>query len=59
MSDDRIGYSREEAAKKAGVSFSAIKAAINTGALRAKKAGRRYLVSDEQLREWFENLPDA
>lgn len=55
----RLAYSPAEAAEKVGLSESTIKRAINAGLLRAKKNGRRYLITEEQLREWLSELPDA
>lgn len=67
MSGDQIAYSREEAARRAGVSLDTIRRAINKGQLRAKRTGQtedgtptgRYLISDADLRAWFDGLPDA
>jgi excisionase family DNA binding protein len=59
----RLFYTREEAAKAAGVSLDTVRRAINAGTLRAKRTGKegggKYLVSAEALRSWFEQLQDA
>lgn len=60
---DRLFYTREEAADLANVSKSTIVAAINSGALRAKRTGDegggKYLISRQQLEDWFAGLKDA
>lgn len=59
----RLFFTREEAAKAAGVSLDTIRRAINAGHLRAKRTGPegggKYLVSADALRAWFEQLADA
>lgn len=59
MSANRVAYDRQEAADLYGVSFDTIKTAVNTGALKAKKNGNRYLILADSLAAWFEALPDA
>lgn len=59
----RMFFTREEAAKAAGVSLDTVRRAINAGTLRAKRTGAegggKYLVSAEALTAWFEQLQDA
>lgn len=58
----KLGYSVDEAATLAGVSSDTIRKAIHTldgVALRAKKIGRKYLITHEQLQAWLAALPDA
>lgn len=54
---------REQAASVCNVSVDVIAAAINKGALRAKRTGERgggkYLVAPEALHDWFAGLMDA
>lgn len=59
----RLFFTREEAAKAAGVSLDTIRRAINAGTLRAKRTGDagggKYLISADALRQWFASLQDA
>lgn len=64
----QLFFGREEAARRAGVSFDTIRRAINSGALKAKRSGwdehkkvptGKYLISEADLRAWFAGLPDA
>lgn len=57
--EERLAYSREEAARKVGVSLDTIRRAINKGDLKAKRIGRRISITDDALRDWLERLPDA
>jgi excisionase family DNA binding protein len=52
-----LGRSINAAAIRAGVGRSTVYAAINTGALRARKAGRRTLILDADLQAWLASLP--
>ena len=45
------------AAIRAGVGRSTVYAAINSGALRARKAGRRTLITVADLKVWLDSLP--
>lgn len=60
---ERLFFTREEAADLANVSKSTIVAAINSGALKAKRTGDegggKYLISRAQLEAWFDSLVDA
>lgn len=63
----RIALNTTDAAEACGVSVDSIKAAIRSGALRAKRSARtengdpagRYLVTVDALRDWLDGLPDA
>lgn len=55
----QAAYNRQQAAQMYGVSLSTIERAIHSGALRAKKVGRLYLLSEKALQEWFEGLDEA
>lgn len=50
---------RAQAAERYGVSKATITRAIAAGDLKAKRYGRRYLVSLDALEDWFAALPDA
>lgn len=52
-------YSREQAAEAYGVGIKDISNAIRSGALKAKQPGRKYLISEAALEEWFAGLRDA
>jgi excisionase family DNA binding protein len=55
--DTPLGRSINDAALRAGVGRSTVYAAINAGALRALKAGRRTLILDADLQAWLDSLP--
>ena len=55
--DAPLGRSINAAALRAGVGRSTVYAAINSGALRARKAGRRTLILDIDLKTWLDSLP--
>jgi excisionase family DNA binding protein len=63
----KIAYTIEEAAEQVSVSKNLIRAAVRTGALRAKWTGRKdtgegtgkQLIGEDALRAWFESLADA
>lgn len=57
--NSRRAVTRQEAADMYGVSFDVIKRAINAQQLPAKKVGRTYRVSLDDLAAWWEGLPDA
>lgn len=62
MSAPKLGYSIDEAAQLSGVSSDTIRKAIHSSegtALRAKKVGRKYLITHDQLTAWLSALPDA
>jgi excisionase family DNA binding protein len=45
------------AALRAGVGRSTVYSAINSGALTARKAGRRTLITIADLKVWVDSLP--
>ena len=57
QTDTPLGHSINAAAIRAGVGRSTVYAAINAGALRARKAGRRTLILDADLKTWLDSLP--
>jgi excisionase family DNA binding protein len=56
-------FTRKQAAEVTNTSEDTIRAAINTGKLRAKRLGdsanAKYLISADALRDWFDQLEDA
>jgi excisionase family DNA binding protein len=52
-----LAYSVPEACEIANAGRTSIYEAINAGALRAVKRGRRTLILDEDLRQWLQSLP--
>jgi excisionase family DNA binding protein len=59
MNTNTLAVSIVEAARRAGVSRSFIYAEISCGKLKIRKAGRRSLISVQDLEEWFSSLPKA
>jgi hypothetical protein len=63
MSDQTIawkpGYSVKEAAETVSLSEWTIWDELRKGNLRAKKRGRRTIITGESLCELFDSLPDA
>jgi excisionase family DNA binding protein len=58
--DDRIekmAFSVDEAGLRAGLGRDKIYAAIKSGQLEARKAGRRTLITTDALRRFIERLP--
>lgn len=53
-----VAYSREDAARAAGLSEDEIDRAVRTGQLKAKKRGRRVLIPADALRTFIDDLPD-
>ena len=53
----RLVYSLNEAATASNQGRDKIYAAIRDGALEAKKAGRRTLITAEALKRYIDNLP--
>ncbi|MGN8245283.1 helix-turn-helix domain-containing protein [Cellulomonas soli] len=63
---ERRSYTLVEAATATGVSAATLRRAIHTSdyryfppPLRAKLAGRKYLILVKDLDAWLESLPDA
>jgi excisionase family DNA binding protein len=52
-------YSIAETAELCGLGITKIKEAIRAGALEARKAGRRTVITDEDLTAWIAGLPKA
>jgi excisionase family DNA binding protein len=57
QSDTPLGRSIIDAGLKAGVGRSTIYTAINSGALRARKLGRRTVILDTDLAAWLDAAP--
>jgi excisionase family DNA binding protein len=55
---ERIAYTAEEAARLVKIGRTKIFEEIRAGRLRAKKAGRKTLITDEDLRAYVRGLPD-
>jgi hypothetical protein len=53
----RKAYSIAETAQLAGLGTTKVKEAIRLGALEARKAGRRTIVTDEAITAWIAGLP--
>lgn len=56
---ERQAFTRSEIALMFGVSDNDVSRAIHSGALRAKRPGRQYLIHIDDAKAWFEALPDA
>lgn len=54
-----ITVSISEAAKMSGLGRTSLYAAIATGKLKTRKAGRRTLVETSALRQFIEALPES
>lgn len=54
---DKIAFSPDEAAVRAGVGRTLIFKEIKSGRLEARKAGARTLISAEALTAWLNSLP--
>lgn len=59
MSLPRIALTVPEAAESVGVSKDRIRAAINSGKLRAKRDGRALMIPVTSLETWVDGLEDA
>ena len=56
-SSDCLAVGIMEAARLAGVGRSTIYESINTGDLKARKAGRRTLILRDDLQAWLNSFP--
>ena len=54
----KLGYSLKELADKTPFGLSSLYKAINTGQLKAKKFGKKTLVTDEDWARFIDSLPD-
>lgn len=52
-----LAYSIEAACEAVGIGRSALYEELRSGALRARKFGRRTVILAEDLRAWLEALP--
>jgi excisionase family DNA binding protein len=52
-------YSTEQVAQALGLSVRYILNAIRKGELKARKAGKAYLITREDVRHFWESLPEA
>lgn len=59
MSDkfEKMAFSVDEAAMRAGLGRDSIYAALRNGQLKGVKAGRRTLVTADALRQFLDRLP--
>ena len=58
LSMPKLSYSLASATKIADVGLTKLYEEINAGRLKAKKFGKRTLVTAVALEEWINNLPD-
>lgn len=56
--EKKEAYTVQSAAKAYDVSMDTIRAAIKRGDLNAKYPTSRPVISSEELKNWFEALPD-
>lgn len=52
-----LAHSVEEAARRTSIGRTAIYSEIKEGRLKARKAGKRTLITDADLRAWLDSLP--
>jgi len=57
MEAEKLGHTIDEAVAASGVGRTKIYEAIKTGALRARKFGRRTVILHDDLRAFLHNLP--
>lgn len=58
QTQDKLGYSPEEAAQVAGSGRTKIFHAIKSGDLKARKFGRRTVILADDLRTFLASLPE-
>jgi excisionase family DNA binding protein len=56
-SNARLGHTIAAATQATGLGRTSIYEAIKSGALKARKFGRRTIILDTELREWLAALP--
>jgi excisionase family DNA binding protein len=56
---ERVAFDIIGAAEAASVSVTYLRREVHSGRLPAKKVGRKYMIGALELRQWFEQLPDA
>lgn len=54
---DRLAYSISEASEAVGLSKDKIRDEIRSGRLRARKCGRRTILTREDMSRWLAGLP--
>lgn len=54
-----IAYDMAEACRQVCLSDDTLRAAIKAGALKARLAGRKYIIRHEDLCAWVNSLPPA
>lgn len=57
--DTVLAYGVEDVPAKTGIGRTSVFRAIREGELRARKMGRRTIVTDDDLRAWLASLPVA
>jgi excisionase family DNA binding protein len=55
----RKSYSPDEVGHRNGLGRTTVFAEIKAGRLRAKKVGKRTIITDEDEKAWLESLPEA
>ena len=55
---DQVCISIEDASKLLGIGLTKFYEELNSKRIKAKRFGRRTLVSPDSLKIWFDNLPD-
>jgi excisionase family DNA binding protein len=53
-----LAYAIREACEASGIGRSSIYELLKSGALRARKHGKRTLILESDLRRWLEKLPE-
>lgn len=59
MSQESIVRSPKGFAARNGISLSQVYIEMRAGRLKAKKMGKRTLISEQAEQDWLNNLPDA